>query len=181
MNDWYQQNTNELTQIIVNEFTFIYQKYRGKNQHIYAYALKINDKVIIARSVISTLEMLKKEHYGLKWQTQSWGAELNDGDVDDNLDHFNKKMIERYWTEIGPLIQKGHDIQIEIEKNLVFYIHALKQAKQILVNKFGDDIEHILFYISVRDHPKSEIQSALAVNSASELLNEFIEFKQSQS
>lgn len=177
MDNWHQQHLNELIKIIENEFTFIYQKYKSKNNTIYAYALKANDKVIITRSVVSTFEMLKKEHYGLKWEAQLWGGTLNDGDVEDNLDQFNKKMVERYWTDIGPKIQKGHDSEVEIENNLIFYMDALKQAKKVLVHKFGEEVENILFFISVRYKPESEIRSAIEMNAASKLLDDFLENK----
>ncbi|MDA4746796.1 hypothetical protein NY599_20525, partial [Enterobacter hormaechei] len=67
MEQWYKENIEELRHKIIDEFSYLYNKYRKKNQSIYAMVLKLNRKATVAAMSVSTLESLKKQHYNLKW------------------------------------------------------------------------------------------------------------------
>lgn len=117
MEQWYKENIEALRHKIIDEFSYLYNKYRKKNQSIYAMVLKLNRKATVAAMSVSTLESLKKQHYNLKWLPEEWTMSIVDGIfADDFLDDFTKKINEYYGDVIVPKIQSGANKEKEIEK-----------------------------------------------------------------
>lgn len=129
-------------------------------------------------SAVSMLESLKTKHYGCKWRPYGWIYRLLEHDVGHNLEKFSEKMIEYYWDEMIPRIQQGYSEQSEIEQNLEFFIQATLQAK--LITEVDSKIANIIFLFGFYDLIRLEMQGTLAVNSASDLLDEYITAKQKQ-
>ena len=174
MNTWHEQHLAEVTQLIFNEFKFLYLKCQRRGETPYALALNFSDDVTQVSSAVSTLESLKTNHYECKWQSYGWIYTLLEHDVDPNLEQFSKKMIEYYWEEMIPRIQQGQSEQVEIEQNLDFFIQAILQAKQKLIAEVDSKIEKIIFLFGFYNQPQLEADMAKRLNAKSRLLNEFL-------
>lgn len=172
MNTWHEQHLAEVTQLIFNEFKFLYLKCQRRGETPYALALNFSNHVTQVSSAISMLESLKTKHYGCKWQSYGWIYTLLEHDVDPNLEQFSKKMIEYYWEEMIPRIQQGQSKQVE--QNLEFFIQATLQAKQKLIADVDPKIEKIIFLFGFYNQPQLEADMAKRLNAKSRLLNEFL-------
>lgn len=174
MNTWHEQHLAEVTQLIFDEFKFLYLKCQRRGETPYALALNFSDDVTQVSSAVSTLESLKTNHYECKWQSYGWIYTLLEHDVAPNLEQFSKKMIAYYWDEMIPRIQQGQSEQIEIEQNLEFFIQATLQAKQKLIVEVDSKIEKIIFLFGFYNQPQLEADMAKRLNAKSRLLNEFL-------
>lgn len=174
MEKWYQNHLDELTLKIIKEFQYLFENF--KNQTIYAVAINADNNCVTSYTAISTLESLKKQHNKRKWLPRKWIFTIADGIyADDYLDEFTKKILNFYGDNILPKIQAGSIREQEIENNINFYIQAIKKAKLELINKFGSQVNDIVFVLTVDEQPKITLRSVLEVNDSSILLHEFVD------
>lgn len=178
MEQWHKRNLVQLISRVVEQFTYLYKKCEENKDKIYGMTINANSFGTTSYMAVAAYNQLNKEDIKLRWQLDEWVITIDDGMYADGfLDQFNKD-IRAYFGEIMlPNIQHGADEKEEIEKNIQFYIVGMKEAKESLVTILGLEIENIVFILSVDEHPDVALRSALEINSYSESLQEFVEFK----
>ncbi|EOI3466821.1 hypothetical protein DOX57_003565 [Cronobacter dublinensis] len=63
----------------------------------------------------------------------------------------------------------------ERERNINLYISAMKKAKEQLCDTISNDVNNIVFYITIPGEPEIDHASAIEINESSENLNWFLE------
>ncbi|MCS4302623.1 DUF4303 domain-containing protein [Chryseobacterium sp. BIGb0232] len=179
---WHKQNLDQLIGRIVDQFLYLYKKCTENNDEIYGMTIHCNSFCITSYLAVASHSQLKEEYDELKWQLDEWVITVDDGVyADDFLDQFNKDIRDYFGEIMLPKLQNGADEKEETEKNIQFYIVGMKKAKESLVNILGLEIENIVFILSVDEHPDVALRSALEINSYSDSLQEFVEYKNQNS
>ncbi|WP_353171842.1 DUF4303 domain-containing protein [Acinetobacter rudis] len=177
MMDWHKKHLDLLSAVIVNEFLFWYEKIKNKNDSIYAVALILDEDALTAYLAVSTWESLNDKHEGNKWEPSEWLYTVDDGDVFNDLNSFVKLMIKHYDEDVIPLYEKGFDYNEERQRNLWMYTEVLKEAKLIIIKKFGSIIDEIVFYLSILGDHSIEIESSKSINKKSEILTDLVNYR----
>lgn len=161
---WHEENLSTLINSIINDFNALYHLLTKKKQNIYGFALVLDDDCITAYSAVSTKESLKKLHENKEWDAPEWCWCLSDGDVKEGLHHFVELLLNHYRNNIAPLFKQGFEYAPERQKNLQLFTEAMHLAKKELAKKYGDEVEDMVFYLSIPGEPIVEKGSALAIN-----------------
>lgn len=162
---WHQEQVNALTASLVIDFSYIFDVLQRKKQHIYACALVLDSDCVTAYSVVSTQESLKKQHKNKEWDASEWCFGTEEEDVTNGLNDFMTKLIERYWEVVVPQFSQGLDYEPERQKNIKLFIAGMREAKLLLIEKYGDAVEKMVFYLTIPGEPSLEKYSANAINS----------------
>ncbi|MCA5005235.1 DUF4303 domain-containing protein [Sphingobacterium bovistauri] len=174
--NWHEENVLTLKTAIINDFEFLFHYMQKKKQHIYGFALILDDDVLTAYSVVSTTESLKKIHKNREWNAEEWCLGIEEEDVAFGLNKFTDILINYYDESIAPLFQKGFDYEPIRQKSLQLYTIAMQLAKEEIIQKYGDEIQEIAFFLTIPGEPEITKNSAIAINQpASQKVNELIE------
>ena len=178
MDLWYEEHFDELQQKIITEFTYLFHKYEKKGKNIYAMSISADKECVVTTTSVTFFESLKKQHYDRKWLPEKWIFSINDGIFLDMFeDEFKGKIVDYYWEDVMLRIRQGADRESEIEKNIQFFIAAMKAAKAQLIKELDAKINDIVFILTVDEHPDIASRSAIEINAPSVMLQEFIDFK----
>ncbi|MDQ9011141.1 DUF4303 domain-containing protein [Acinetobacter gerneri] len=177
MDSWHKKHVDVLSEAIVNEFSYLFEKINNKKDSIYAAALILDDDILTAYLAVSTKESLDNKHKGYKWDPSEWIITVDDNIISNDLNSFIRLMIKHYDEEIVPLYQNGFNYEAEKLNNLWLYTSALMKAKNILITTFGETINSIVFYLSIPGQPEIEINSAKEINDQSNELTELIKYR----
>ncbi|QES93926.1 DUF4303 domain-containing protein [Empedobacter brevis] len=164
LEDWHQQHLEKLIKALINDFEYIYQLMQKKKQHIYAFALILDSDCITAYSAVSTIESLKKLHKNKDWDAAEWCWTVDESKVKKGLNNFTPYLLEHYRNDITPLFKQEFDYEPERQKNIQLFTNAMNETKQKMVEKYGNEIEEMVFYLSIPGDPDIEKSSALAIN-----------------
>lgn len=155
MSQWHKDHVNILAQAIINEFKFLYEKIKSENNQIYAVCINLDEDIQTCYLAVATIDEEKNnanEHgyWQDKWASNEWKHAIGHGDVEDSISNlFLKKMSKHYDEDVHPLFEQGFDYEIERDKNYWLYTEGLRQAKTVLVAKYGHEVDAMLFYLSI--------------------------------
>lgn len=173
MDSWHNYQQKVLNLLIQQEFSALHEKYQ--DDEIYAVVLVLDDDAISSYMAISTKESLEKIHKEIEWEGYSWVLGFFDDNDDVGVRSFTTIMMEHYNESILPLLPEGYDFDEERERNINLYISAMKKAKEQLCDTIGNDVNNIVFYITIPGEPEIDHASAIEINEPSENLNWFLE------
>ncbi|EOL8972442.1 TPA: DUF4303 domain-containing protein [Cronobacter dublinensis] len=173
MDSWHNYQQKVLNILIQQEFSALYEKYQ--DDEVYAVVLVLDDDALSSYMAISTKESLEKIHKGIEWEGYSWVLGFFDDNDDVGVRSFTTIMMEHYNESILPLLPEGYDFDKERERNINLYISAMKKAKEQLCDTIGNDVNNIVFYITIPGEPEIDHASAIEINEPSENLNWFLE------
>ncbi|EOW6745127.1 DUF4303 domain-containing protein [Cronobacter dublinensis] len=173
MDSWHNYQQKVLNLLIQQEFSALHEKYQDDG--IYAVVLVLDDDALSSYMAISTKESLEKIHKGIEWEGYSWVLGFFDDNDDVGVRSFTTIMMEHYNESILPLLPEGYDFDEERERNINLYISAMKKAKEQLCDTIGNDVNNIVFYITIPGEPEIDHASAIEINEPSENLNWFLE------
>lgn len=115
---------------------------------------------ITAYSAVSTIESLEK---------------LHKNKVKNGLNDFIPHMLEHYRNDIVSLFKQGFDYKPERQKNIQLFTDAMYKAKQKMIIKYGNEVEEMVFYLSIPGDQSIEKNSALTINhTGNEWVNELL-------
>ncbi|EOY5384333.1 DUF4303 domain-containing protein [Cronobacter dublinensis] len=173
MDSWHNYQQKILNLLIQQEFSALHEKYQ--DDEIYAVVLVLDDDALSSYMAISTKESLEKIHKGIEWEGYSWVLGFFDDNDDVGVRSFTTIMMEHYNESILPLLPEGYNFDEERERNINLYISAMKKAKEQLCDTIGNDVNNIVFYITIPGEPEIDHASAIEINERSENLNWFLE------
>ena len=168
---------------LIQEFYQLYDHYY--EDEIYGCALVFNEYLLLDHLSIATKRSLFAEHEDYaqflsqddKWNVSKW--RFRSSRTHSRLHEFND-LLSNYLQQrhvFGTPLQQQN---LDTLNNLDVLINTFQQAKEALVDAYGLDVDHILFFVSIPTQPNIEISSAQFLNSSSQLLQEFLQAKQHQ-
>lgn len=171
---WHKQNLNKLISRIVEQFSYLSNKCAENNTEIYAMAMNANSFCTTSYMTVAARNQSQNESSELNWELDEWVITVDDGIyADDFLDQFNKDIREYFGEIMLPKIQNGADEKLEVEKNIKFYIQALKESKLILMNEISPSVRNVVFILSVKDYDEVAFNSANEINETSAILESY--------
>ncbi|ELY2498621.1 DUF4303 domain-containing protein [Cronobacter muytjensii] len=173
MDSWHNYQQEVLNLLIQQEFSALHEKYQ--DDEIYAVVLVLDDDALSSYMAISTKESLEKMHKGIEWQGYAWVQGFFDDNDDAGVRSFTTIMMEHYNENILPLMPEGYDFDEERKRNIALFTYAMKDAKRALQTSLGDDINNIVFYITIPGEPEIDYHAAKFINSPSENLDRFLD------
>lgn len=124
---------------------------------------------------IAVKNILSQRQNEFEWNIDDWFITVDDGIyADDFLDQFNKDIRGYFGDIMLPKIQNGANEILEIEKNIEFYIQALKESKLLLTNKINSSLNNVIFLLNVKEHEGVALMSANKINEPSLVLENYI-------
>jgi hypothetical protein len=183
MKEWQKIHFNLLVDSIIDEYHTINSAMKLKNKHIYGVALITDSDGLTAYFCASTLESLHKKHKGLKWVPYGWQITNKEDAVKKNsLPYFAKKHIDYYNEFIVPRFSNSdYDYSSDFLDNIEMFTLAMKVAKQRLITDCGEEINNIIFLVSISGDDELTVNSAEIINSDSIMYRDFLEFYKSLS
>lgn len=168
---------------LIEEFYQLYDHYY--EDEIYGCALVFNEYLLLDHLSISTNRSLFSDHEDYaqflsqddKWNVSKW--RFRSSRTHSRLHEFND-LLRNYLQQrhfFGTALQQK---KLETLNNFDLLLNAFKQSQENLIDAYGLDVDHILFFISIPNQPNIEISSAQFLNSSSQLLQEFLQAKQHQ-
>ncbi|MFW2075521.1 DUF4303 domain-containing protein [Acinetobacter gerneri] len=175
MDSWHKFHLNQLASLIADEFVILYKKYTTHGDHLYATALITDDDALTTYMMISTEKSKLQEHKGIEWEPNAWVQGLGDDNDTIGIRAFTPLMMKHFEEDIVPLFQQGFDYNIELNKNIKLFEEAMVKAKRDLITKLGDQINDIVFFVSIFGEPEIAINSAKLINNDSQNLRTFLQ------
>jgi hypothetical protein len=169
---------------LIDEFYRLYEQYVADD--IYGCALVLNQYLMLDHLAISTQRSIFSDQEDSKqylaeqdkWNVNKWRYR---SDVQNSRFNPIKSILVDYFKQKqifgNPIIEINQNNQ---RNHLDIVVDSFRQAKYALYDAYGLDVNNMLFFISIPSQPNVEVRSALALNQALDLLDEFVKFKNPQ-